>query len=52
MSEKADWLGQAHGRVYYQASCQAARELPEPIYFESEEQARQLGYSRSEVPGC
>lgn len=46
------WLGQPHGRVYYLASCQAAKELPEPIYFSSEAQAQQMGYKRSRVPGC
>jgi beta-barrel assembly-enhancing protease len=48
----AGWLGQPHGRVYYDASCQAARELPEPIYFATEEEAQQLGYQRSLVQGC
>lgn len=43
---------QTHGRIYYQTLCQAARELPEPIYFKSEEEAEQLGYQRSRVPGC
>jgi hypothetical protein len=52
LRNNGDWLGQPHGRVYYRASCQAARELPEPIYFESEEEAQQIGYRRSQVPGC
>jgi hypothetical protein len=46
------WLGQPHGHIYYLASCQAAKELPEPIYFKSEAEAVRLGYRRSEVPGC
>jgi beta-barrel assembly-enhancing protease len=48
----AGWLGQPHGRVYYDASCQAALELPEPIYFATEEDAQRLGYQRSLVQGC
>lgn len=50
--EPDKWLTQAHGRVYYRASCQAAKELPEPIYFKSQAEAIQLGYRRSQVPGC
>jgi hypothetical protein len=50
--EAERWLAQAHGRVYYRASCQAAKELPEPIYFKSEGEAIRLGYRRSQVPGC
>lgn len=46
------WTGQAHGRVYYRASCQAAKELPEPIYFRTAADAEQLGYRRSQVPTC
>jgi hypothetical protein len=46
------WLGQPHGRVYYWATCQAAQELPEPIYFKSEEDAQRVGYRRSYVEGC
>jgi beta-barrel assembly-enhancing protease len=52
LREQGDWLGQPHGRVYYRATCQAARELPEPIYFESEEEAQLMGYQPSQVPGC
>jgi hypothetical protein len=52
LRQNGDWLGQPHGRVYYRASCQAARELPEPIYFESEEEAQLSGYQPSLVPGC
>jgi Zn-dependent protease with chaperone function len=51
-AQARDWLGQPHGRIYYQALCQAARELPEPIYFKSEQEAQELGYQRSLVPGC
>jgi hypothetical protein len=51
-AQATDWLGQPHGRIYYQSSCQAARELPEPIYFKSEEEAQELGYQRSLVPDC
>ena len=46
------WIGQPHGRVYYRASCQAAKELPEPIYFSTAVAAEQLGYRRSQVPAC
>jgi hypothetical protein len=46
------WLGQPHGKVYYRASCQAAKELPEPIYFLHTADAERLGYQRSQVPGC
>ena len=46
------WIGQPHGRVYYRASCQAAKELPEPIYFRTAADAEHLGYRRSLVPGC
>jgi hypothetical protein len=51
-TEAQPWLGQPHGRIYYRASCQAAKELPEPIYFKTEEDAQRLGYRRSQVPGC
>ena len=51
-AEMGDWLGQSHGRIYYWASCQAALELPEPIYFKSEQDAQQIGYRRSQVSGC
>ena len=46
------WLGQPHGKVYYRASCTAAKELPEPIYFRTAADAEHLGYRRSLVPGC
>jgi hypothetical protein len=52
LRQDGDWLGQPHGRVYYRASCQAALELPEPIYFETEQEAQRMGYQRSLVPGC
>jgi hypothetical protein len=49
----AEWVGLVNGRVYYRASCQAARELPEPLHrFRTEAEAQQLGYRRSKVPGC
>lgn len=46
------WVGQPHGRTYYLASCQAAKELPEPIYFSTTADAERLGYRRSRVPTC
>jgi len=46
------WLGQPHGKIYYSSNCQAARELPEPIYFQTESEAQQLGYQHSQVPDC
>lgn len=47
-----EWLGQPHGRIYYLATCLAALELPEPVYFPTEAEPQQLGYRRSQVPGC
>jgi hypothetical protein len=51
-AELDQWSGQPHGRVYYRASCQAAKELPEPIYFRTAADAERLGYRRSQVPTC
>ena len=48
-----DWLALFNTKVYYKASCQAARELPGPYhYFSTEAEAQQVGYRRSQVPGC
>lgn len=41
-----------NGKVYYFTTCQAARELPERIYFKTEQEARDSGRMPSRVPGC
>jgi hypothetical protein len=51
-SEPEQWVAQARGRVFYRASCQAAKELSELIYFKSQGEALERGYQRSKVPGC
>jgi hypothetical protein len=51
-AELNQWIGQSHGRVYYRATCQAAKELPEPIFFSIAADAERLGYRRSQVPSC
>jgi hypothetical protein len=54
-TERADsqgWVGLVNGKVYYRASCQAAKELPALIHFSTPAEAERLGYRRSKVPGC
>lgn len=50
--ESDGWVGLVNGKVYYRASCQAAKELPQAMSFPSAAEAERVGYKRSKVPGC
>ena len=46
------WLALPAGEFYYRASCQAAKELPNPVHFWKADDAEEHGLRRSQVPGC
>lgn len=48
------WVGSGRGWIYYRSSCEVARDMDPRLkkYFQTEEEAQQLGYRRSKEPGC
>lgn len=48
------WVASRRGSTYYRSGCSGARQLAAQnlVYFQSEEEARQAGYSRSRQSGC
>jgi hypothetical protein len=50
----APWVGSSKGSTYYRNGCSAARKLSAAnrIYFKSEKEAEDAGYTRSRSKGC
>jgi hypothetical protein len=46
------WAASAGGRYYYPSSCPATLELPDLVFFKSEAEARDRGFTPSRLPGC
>jgi hypothetical protein len=47
-----EWVAHPSGTFYYRATCRAAQELPDRVFFATEAEARTTGRRASEVLGC